>query len=135
MFDSNVELAIAVAAGLMSHWAFFVHGERDLIAARVAGLHIIAFILIALAKTVLGDLVLRQVIRETAAIGGTYVVALFSSIAVYRTLLSPIRHIPGPLRLRLTKLTHMWDMARYQNCKVLHELQRDYGDIIRTGRT
>ncbi|KAL9587741.1 MAG: hypothetical protein Q9212_000033 [Teloschistes hypoglaucus] len=61
MSDSEVELGIALSAGLMSHRAFFVHGERDLIAAMVAGLHIIAFILIAPAENVLGSLGYRQV--------------------------------------------------------------------------
>ena len=135
MLGSGIELVAAATVGLVSHWTFFVHGEHDLAAANIARLHILALMLIPLMSCILKDIPIRQALKESVVIDTVYVVALFSSITTFRLFVSPLRHIPGPFVLRLTKLTHVWDMARYQNCRVLHGYHRRYGDLVRTGRS
>ena len=135
MFGSYIELVIAAMAGLISHWTFFVHGEHDLTAAKIARLYILALMLLPVMSWTLKDIPIRQALKESMVIDTVYVVTLFSSITMFRLFVSPLRRIPGPFVLRLTKLTHVWDMAQYQNCQVLHEYHRTYGDLVRTGRS
>ncbi|KAL5047700.1 cytochrome P450 [Aspergillus fruticulosus] len=61
------------------------------------------------------------------------ILSFTASILFYRIFLSPLSHIDGPLALRLTKLSHVWKQARYQNCEVLHRLYQRYGALVRTG--
>ena len=135
MLGSYIELAVATLAGLISHWTFFVHGEHNLAAAKVARLYILALVLVPLVNCILKDIPVRQALKESVAIDTAYIVALFSSITTFRLFLSPLRRIPGPSILRLTKLTHVWDMAKYQNCRILHEYHMKYGDLVRTGKS
>lgn len=128
-----IELGVAASLGFLSHWTFFVHGEHDLAAAGIARLYVFLGAIIPISKYLLEEIPVEQAVQESSAVAIAYVVALFGSIVIFRLLLSPLRHIPGPLRLRLTKLTHLWDMARFQNCKLLHELHTKYGDVVRTG--
>lgn len=58
--------------------------------------------------------------------------AFFGSNTIFQLFFSPLSRIPGPLRLRLTKLTHVCDMAPFENCEVLHDLRTRYGDVVRT---
>ena len=133
MLGSHFQLAVAAVAGLISHWAFFVHGEHDLAAGKIARLYVLAVVLTPLTECVLADLSFQQAVKESMAIDAAYIAALFTSIMTFRLFLSPLRHIPGPSRLRLTKLTHVWDMAHSQNCKILHGYHTKYGDVVRTG--
>ena len=41
MLDHHLELVIASTAGLIAHWGFFIHGEKDLLAANIARTHIL----------------------------------------------------------------------------------------------
>lgn len=132
--DFHIQLSLAALAGFICHWTYFVHGERDLAAAKLGRLYLIACIVIPLIKSTFEIETGRQAVRESAAIGITFTAALFSSVLVYRFFLSPLKHIPGPLSMRLTKLTHAWRMARVQNCVFLDELHEKYGDVVRTGK-
>ena len=135
MLGPYIELSVAAGAGLISHWTFFIHGEHDLAAAKIARLYIVAVMLIPLVKCTLEDLPVRLAIKESVAIDTAYILALLSSITAFRLFLSPLRYIPGPFCLRLTKLTHVWDMAQSQNCKTLHEYHIKYGDVVCTGKS
>ncbi|PHH92770.1 hypothetical protein CDD83_5176 [Cordyceps sp. RAO-2017] len=127
------QLLLAAAAGLAAHGCYFVRGEHDLAAARIARLHLAAAALVAGLKWQCQGLALRHALAAAVALAAAYAAALFASILVFRLFLSPLRRMPGPLRLRCTKLTHMWDMACRRNCELLHELHREYGDVVRTG--
>ncbi|KAL9116377.1 MAG: hypothetical protein Q9187_007098, partial [Circinaria calcarea] len=132
MLAFYIELSVAAAAGLASHWIFFLRGEYDLAAANISRLYILAGMLIPFAECKLEELPFREALRESFAIDAAYFLALFGSITVFRLFSSEVRHVPGPLRLHLAKLTHMWDMVRFQNCKLLDELHTKYGDVVRT---
>jgi hypothetical protein len=124
-----IELGAGAAVDLLSHWAFFIRGEHDLYGSTSRRMS-----WSSLRKCRLQDLTVKHASWETAAIETAYVVALFSSMITYRMLFHPLRHIPGPLRLRWTKLTQTWDMARFRNCDLLHELRGQYGDVVRFGK-
>ncbi|OJD33996.1 cytochrome p450 [Diplodia corticola] len=62
------------------------------------------------------------------------VTGLFTSIAIRRLFLSPIRNFPGPWQARLTKFYHWYleskNMQLFVEIQKLHE---KYGDFVRTG--
>ncbi|KAE8138750.1 cytochrome P450 [Aspergillus pseudotamarii] len=129
----NIQKSSAIALGLVSHWGFFVHGERDLGAANIARFHLLGTSLLIFAKVRLESVPIQDALRGTVTLLSLYAGTLFFSILVFRLFWSPLNHIQGPLSLRLTKLTHVWKQARFRNCEVLHELHKQYGDIVRTG--
>ncbi|KAL4938412.1 hypothetical protein BDV06DRAFT_226042 [Aspergillus oleicola] len=130
MAASLFQLVIAGFLGILVHRGFFIHGEQDLAAANIARIHLAA----AVIRTCLDrQLSWPDAMKHTIVLGAVYTAALFSSILFYRIFLSPLKHIDGPLALRLTKLSHVWKEARHRNCEVLHELHGRYGDLVRTG--
>lgn len=132
----TTQISGATAAGLLAHWSYFVHGERDLQAANIARVHILAAAVLPYLKFELEDLSARQVVWESFVLDGAYVVALFISIVVYRLFLSPLRNFPGPPAMRISKLVHVWENTdlTHPNCKMLHGLRAKYGDVVRTGK-
>lgn len=133
MFLHQSEIPVAVLAGIIAHWTYFIHGEHDLEAPNIARVHILLAILIAYLEWSLAQLPIWHAIYQSLAIDSAYLAGLMFSIIVFRLFLSPLRNIPGPLRLRWTKLVHVWDTSRGQNFKDLHQLQHEYGDVVRTG--
>ncbi|KAG9378273.1 CypX Cytochrome P450 [Pyrenophora tritici-repentis] len=133
MGSPTARYLIASASGILSHWTYFIHGEHDLAAARIATCHLSAFIFVVATELQLYDVSLRSAAERGLNLGIAYLAGLFTSIIFFRLFLSPLRHINGPLRLKITKLTHVWDMAFNQNCKLLEELRKQYGDVVRTG--
>ena len=129
------QIISAAAAGLITHWGYFVHGERDLQAANIARVHILAAVVLPYLKCQLEDLSAREAIRESFILDTAYAVALFTSIIFYRIFLSPLRNVPGPFAMRISKLVHVWtnmDLT-LPNCKMLNDLRAEYGDVVRTG--
>ncbi|KAE8374947.1 cytochrome P450 [Aspergillus bertholletiae] len=133
MLELNIQQSSAIALGLVSHWGFFVHGERDLAAANIARFHLLATSLLLFVKVRLEGVPVSDAFQWTAILLSFYVGTLFLSMSMFRIFWSPLNHIQGPLSLRLTKLTHVWKQARFRNCEVLHELHKQYGDVVRTG--
>lgn len=133
MLQIHLEVAVGAIAGIVSHCTFFVHNEHDLAAASIARCYIALFILIPTFGYALQDLDFKESVIDSLPLEISYTVALFASITIYILFVSPLKVIPGPFHLSLTKLTHVWGMARTQNCKLLHRYHNLYGDIVRTG--
>lgn len=107
--------------GLIMHHCLFIHGEWHIQAPDILLYHILCFYCLSW-------------IFETAwwIIFG-YLVALFSSICVYRLFFHRLNHFPGPVCARITKIWHMWKARTCQNHLVLEGLHQTYGDFVRTG--
>ncbi|PYI26789.1 cytochrome P450 [Aspergillus indologenus CBS 114.80] len=121
------------AIALISHWVYFVRGEHDRAAANIVRVHLLVGGLAVFLKCRVAELPYRVALQETSLLFLVYTMTLFGSILLFRLFFSPLRHIQGPLALRLTKLTHVWKQARCQNYEVLHGLRGTYGDVVRTG--
>ncbi|KAI0553289.1 cytochrome P450 [Xylaria curta] len=129
------QILLASITGLLLHWSYFIHGEHDLEAANIARAHIISTLFLACFKSLKEGITVNHAIYESFLLHGLYAVALFISIVAYRLFCSPSRSIPGPLSMRVSKLVHVWrtvDPTR-QNCIMLNDLRKEYGDVVRTG--
>lgn len=131
--DYNAQSFVAAITGLMAHMGYFVRGEHHLAAARIAGCHLGGLIVVTAAKYHLESLSLYDAIFQAVKLAGIYCGSLLASILIYREFLSPIRHIPGPVSFRLTKLSHFLKQYQYQNFEILEDLRHQYGDVVRTG--
>lgn len=106
--------------GLCIHHGLFIHGEWHVQAPYIFTCHLVGLGLVALIRTG------WQVI-----VG--YLAALFASIVTYRVFFHRLRHFPGPFWACVTKLWHVWKARNSQNHFFLSEVQKQYGDFVRTG--
>ncbi|KAK2591112.1 hypothetical protein QQS21_011200 [Conoideocrella luteorostrata] len=65
----------------------------------------------------------------------TYLVSLFTSILFYRIFFHQLTKFGfnGPLHMRTSKLWHVWHCRKSQNHLFLDDLNKKYGDFVRTG--
>jgi len=62
----------------------------------------------------------------------SYLVALTTSILVYRITFHPLRHFPGPLAAKISKLSHVLRLLRTSDNYVqADKLHKHYGEIVR----
>ena len=74
------------------------------------------------------------VVTEVALAFGTYVIALFASVAIYRlSPFHPLAGYPGPALAKVTKLWGAWNTWKGDQHHVWLRLHRKYGPFVRTG--
>ncbi|KAI1287225.1 cytochrome P450 [Xylaria venustula] len=129
------QIGVAFVAGLLAHRAYFIHGERDLQAANIARAHIAILFLLAYLKSQAQGFTFQYAAQEALILIGIYSLALFVSIIIYRLFFSPLSRAPGPIAMRISKLSHVWALMDYRvrNCEMLHDLEKKYGKVVRTG--
>lgn len=112
---------IGVVLGLGAHHLLFIHGEWHIQAPKIVLHHLVYFA------------ALSVVISHAHLVIASYILALFSSITIYRLFFHRLKHFPGPFLARITKLWHVWKARHRQNYLVLEALHHQYGDFVRTG--
>jgi cytochrome P450 family 628 len=124
--------ALAVLCGLLSHWLYFIHGEKDGKAFRI----IVAYLN---CEIILSAYLLRYLGFSSAywlfstAINLSYFGALLFSIATYRLAFHRLRHFPGPFGAKITKGYGLWMARNVKYIEELYNLHNIYGDVVRTG--
>ena len=126
-------LALPALAGLISHLAYFIRGEHHQHTHFYVFLFNAVTIGISSLQIHLYSCPLRLAIVNTVWIMATYVIALFSSIIIYRVFLHPLRRFPGPRLLSLSKFGHAFMSRKLDNHRQMDKLHRQYGDFVRTG--
>ncbi|KAG0142050.1 hypothetical protein CROQUDRAFT_98037 [Cronartium quercuum f. sp. fusiforme G11] len=63
----------------------------------------------------------------------TYLVTLGTSIAIYRTWFSPLKHFPGSPWASITMLWLVYHRARGRSHRIVEKLHAKYGPIVRIG--
>jgi tryprostatin B 6-hydroxylase len=119
--DNLIYGVIGAALGIGLHLNLFIHGEWHVHAPRIVLYHAayFAFLSFILAKA-------------HWMISG-YIIGLFSSITIYRIVFHRLKHFPGPIWARTTKIWHAWQARHRTNYLVLEKLHHQYGDFVRTG--
>ncbi|KAE9379978.1 cytochrome P450 [Stipitochalara longipes BDJ] len=128
----TLHCAVAATCGLLAHWLYFIHGEKDGKALRIIIAHLNCEILLsAYLIRYLG--ISKAYLSFDIIINLCYFGALFFSIVTYRLAFHRLRHFPGPFGAKITKGYGLW-MAR--NVKYVDEickLHDIYGDAVRVG--
>ncbi|KAL2813351.1 benzoate 4-monooxygenase cytochrome P450 [Aspergillus cavernicola] len=121
MYTTIPHAYIGAVVGLGAHHGLFIHGEWHIQAPFILVAHLIGFLYLAL-----------MIATGWQIISG-YLLALFSSIAIYRLFFHRLKHFPGPFLASTTKIWHVWKARNSTNHFFLKRLQREYGDFVRTG--
>ena len=125
--------SIFAFAGLASHVLLFIRGEWHLQAPILSRI----FLALFAALVVLGTFLNRSDFWLGLQFGFTsaciYCTALFTSIITYRTLLHPLRKVPGPPLAKVSKLWQTIQCVSSKNHLLLDSLHRQYGTFVRTG--
>ena len=129
--DLSFSVGLSALAGVISHMVYFVRGEHHLYATSYIG--IAAVSLITVFQLHLHTMPPQQAFIRTRAIAAVYVVALSISIIIYRMCFHPLRHFPGPRRMRISKIGHAFSSRRLDNHHQMDQLHQEYGDFVRTG--
>ncbi len=120
----------AATAGLLSHNLFFIEGEHHMLAPLLLLLSILTISVIFFAESQYGG---PQAAWNTAIIVGSYLVSLFASMAIYRTIFHPLHTVPGPFMARVSKLWHLSKVLRSKNHLLLDAMHERYGAFVWTG--
>ncbi|TID03657.1 Tryprostatin B 6-hydroxylase [Colletotrichum higginsianum] len=129
--QTSVSCTLAAAAGLLSHWLYFIRGPRSMDALKIAVFYILALALLLLKTTT--SLGLYRGVILYAELSGSYFLALFASIGAYRLLFHPLRRFPGPLLTRASKVYLMWQNRNWRLHQRYLEMHAEYGDFVRVG--
>lgn len=131
--DSTVELLIASAAGVLCHNLAFIHGEWHMHATSLLKLPVASFAAVAFFEAACQGLPLASALAASGVICSTYLICLFASMIVYRMLFHRLRHFPGPVLAKVSKLWHVMHCLDSKNHLLLERLHQEYGDFVRTG--
>ncbi|KAK3356649.1 cytochrome P450 [Lasiosphaeria hispida] len=119
------------AFGLLSHILYFVRGYHDTQALGIFAGHIMMYT--ALAAPLVAKKGVYAGGLTASAIFASYLVALFTSIGVYRVFFHRLSRFPGPLAAKLTKIYGPYTARNGQMHIEQNKLFEKYGDIIRIG--
>lgn len=112
--------------------AYFIHGEHHMQSMRILSAFALGPPTICFLVLLIGDVPLSMAIKVTVVGSTSFVSALTVSILSYRMWFHPLRHFPGPLSARLTKVTHTLRLlAKSDNFAQTDLLHRKFGSIVR----
>jgi cytochrome P450 family 628 len=123
---------VASLVGFLSHILYWIRGNHDPQAARIVGLHLLAFTVVCSQMVVVHG-VLRGILYGSA-MNFSYLVSLFTSMVIYRVCFHPLREFPGPIMAKITKLYGpIWQARNGKGHEEHFELVKKYGDFVRSG--
>lgn len=123
----------AAGCGFLSHWLYFIHGEKDTKGLRIIIAYLNCQLLLAVylfpwfgfSKTFW---------TFDASINLSYLVALTFSIVTYRLVFHRLRRFPGPFAAKITKGYGVWMSRNVKYVNEVCKLHDTYGDIVRIGK-
>jgi hypothetical protein len=124
---------IGAILGLASHLGFFIHGEHHMQTTKITAFFIIApFVLFAITVRESSGRSYLEASKITAVGTVSYFTALSTSILVYRAFFHPLRNFPGPFSAKLSKITHVFKIAKDSKNYLLNEVMFEkYGEFVR----
>ncbi|KIX94699.1 uncharacterized protein Z520_09745 [Fonsecaea multimorphosa CBS 102226] len=135
MMVTSPQLAAAgTVLGVVSHLAYFIHGEHH----RQAFQYFVAFFTFPVIATAAQQLALGipfvAAVQQTTIFYATYLTGLYSSVFLYRAFFHRLHSFPGPFGAKISKLWHVWNVApTIKNYKFLTRMHQKYGTFVRTG--
>ena len=132
--DFGFVALVAAFLGVFSHLAWFIRGEHLIYSPRYFLTLTCGPSIITAALWYYFHFTIVAAILTTVIGGTSYLVALSTSIAIYRLFFHPLRKFPGPPWARLTQFWHVYNVAaKCDNFRHLDRLHAEYGDFVRVG--
>ncbi|KAE9378415.1 cytochrome P450 monooxygenase-like protein [Stipitochalara longipes BDJ] len=126
---------IGATLGVASHLGYFINGEHHMQATKITAFFIIAPL--AVFAITLREIASHSYIEAGKITGvGTvsYFTALSTSILIYRACFHPLRNFPGPFSAKLSKIIHVFRIAKdSKNFLLNEEMFEKYGEFVRVG--
>ena len=123
----------AVGLGIVSHLGYFIRGEHHWEFALLLKVFTTAFVVLIAVQMRIVEM--QQAVSNTFLIAIAYFIALFMSVTIYRVYFHRLNGFPGPAAAKVTKLWHVTRILHCDNYRQLHQLHKEYGDFVRTGKT
>jgi hypothetical protein len=121
---------IGALAGFSSHLAYYVHSFRNKDAAQIILVNCLLGIGLPIIVWGFFGYYTAFIALSTFL---SYVIFLLLSISLYRTFLHPLRHFPGPLLAKLTKLYGPWLARKYKIHEEYMLMHEKFGTFVRSG--
>lgn len=124
---------VGTTLGVASHLGYFIHGEHHMQATKIFGFFIIApLVIFFTASRYTESNSYLEAGKITAVAAGSYFTAMSLSILMYRAFFHPLRNFPGPFSARLSKLVHVFRIAKNSRNYVLaDQMFEKYGEFVR----
>ncbi|KAF2679346.1 cytochrome P450 [Lentithecium fluviatile CBS 122367] len=132
---SHFQLATATIFGASGHLLYFIKGEHHLTTPVILLTYTGIFLFTAWFQAIANQWSIGTACYYASIFLGTHLAALFSSMIFYRLFFHPLRYFPGPLDMRISKLSHVFRLLRNRskNYELLEKLRHQYGEFVRTG--
>jgi hypothetical protein len=129
----QVVAIVGATLGVASHLGYFIHGEHHMQSTRILAFFIIVpLVLFVIASRYTDGDPYLEAGKVTAFATGSYFTALSISIVIYRVFFHPLRNFPGPFSARLSKVTHMLQIAKNsRNFSLAEQMFERYGEFVR----
>ncbi|KAI1157896.1 cytochrome P450 [Nemania serpens] len=126
---------LGALSGVSIHHGAFIHGEWHNQAPNILRAYAATFGCVAISWLFSERLGLGSFIQNIMVASIMHILALFSSILIYRRFFHRLNksNLPGPGWARYTKIWHIWENRDSRNHLYLHKLFQKYGDVVRTG--
>ena len=134
--NTRAVLAVAGISGISAHLFLYRHGEWDLAAPKIL-IFYLTLLLGAIVVDYLELIELENTTQRKVAVKsvGCHILALYSSMLIYRAFFHRLCKFPGPFLGRLSNFYVVGLSAKkvqlYEETQRLHKL---YGDYIRLGK-
>lgn len=125
---------IAALAGPISHHLIWIRCEWDAIFYKITAAALV-FQPLALLLLRFGGAHLVTSLVALSVLQTSYLVSLFTSIAIYRLFFHSTGKFPGPFWARLWQWWKVYQFAKSEKpYGIVHELHQKYGDVVRIGQ-
>ncbi|KAJ5814942.1 hypothetical protein N7474_006719 [Penicillium riverlandense] len=132
--DSNSQLLVAaLIAGITTHLGYFIRGEHHRGTIQIVKIYVALDVIIAGLCIRLNGGGPRTGAVHGAIVTAAYLLGLFGTMIVYRAFLHPLHRFRGPFMGRFSNLYHSSLLGNSDNYRVIYDLHKQYGPIVRTG--
>ena len=130
---NQVTIALGVCLGLASHLGYFIHGEHHRSSWQILRFFMACPVIavITLAGGFHVPLLHAMFLAVNALL--SYIIALTTSILIYRGVFHRLRGYRGPTLAKFSKFYETSCLFKHQSYKVLQKWHDEYGSYVRTG--
>lgn len=125
--------SLLVAAGIVSHLAYFNRGEHHMYGARYVQIFLTLYVIaVAIIVQINGCSISRALI-DISSIAIFYLAGIYTSLLAYRVFFCPLSRFPGPFGARISNFWFSSQLTNFDAYKRVLQLHADYGDFLRIG--